>query len=88
MNDIALNQFIFPNYQGINLGDKASTKKTALKSLVAVINGEESKYSSRYEASRLLGISSSLISSCIINKKSATRKNGDVVSFREVKNES
>lgn len=83
MNDIALNQFIFPNYVGINFNDKPITKKTTVKKLIAVINGVESKYSSRYEAARLLGISSSLISSCIINKKSATRINGDVVSFRE-----
>lgn len=83
MNDIALNQFIFPNYRGINFGDKPITKKTTVKKLIAVVNGVESKYTSRYEAARLLGLSSSVIHNCIINKKSATRKNGDVVSFRE-----
>lgn len=84
MNDIALNQFIFPNYVGINFGDKPMPKKPAIKNLVAIINGVESKYSSRYEAARLLGLSTSLIYSCIVNKKSATRKNGDVISFREL----
>lgn len=83
MIDIALNQYLFPNYQGINFDDKPMNKKTAMKNLIVVINGVESKYSSRYEASRLLGLSTSLIYNCIVNNKSATRKNGDVVSFKE-----
>lgn len=84
MNDIALNQFIFPNYVGINFDDKPITKKNATKKVIAIVNDEETEYFSRYEAARLLGISTSVIYNSIAQNKSITRRNGDVIRFKEI----
>lgn len=84
MIDIVINQFVFPNYVGMKYKPNYKIKNTS-KFVVVILNGEELKYNSRYDAAKALGISTSVIHGCLARNKSVKRKNGDIVYFKEIK---